>query len=299
VTAAEIACALGAAHRSGRWWRCICPVHGSRTGHSLSLALRDHPRGLAIHCHAGCSRDEIIVELRRRGLICRGDDIPRPTPPSIGNDNRTDTERRIEIARRIWSATTDARGSPVVSYLADRGIDIDPPPVLRWSPGCWHKESGIGLPAMVARVDNAAGTGLGLHRTYLRHDPDGVWRRLDRRSLGPIRSGAVWLAQPDETLIVGEGIESVFAAMILTRQPGWAALSTSGLRALILPPIVRNVVIVADNDENGAGQAAARKAGLRWAGEGRRVRILTPDRVGSDANDLLRRGMPCRVPQSP
>ena len=38
MTAAEIAAALGGAHRSGAWWRCRCPVHGSR---GATLALRD------------------------------------------------------------------------------------------------------------------------------------------------------------------------------------------------------------------------------------------------------------------
>ena len=43
MTAAEIAQALGSARRLGLWWRCVCPVHGSRIGRSLTLALRDHP----------------------------------------------------------------------------------------------------------------------------------------------------------------------------------------------------------------------------------------------------------------
>ncbi len=42
MTAAEIAAALGGGHRSGAWWRCRCPVHGSR---GPTLALRDHERG--------------------------------------------------------------------------------------------------------------------------------------------------------------------------------------------------------------------------------------------------------------
>ena len=69
MTAAEIAAALGVARRSRPWWRCVSPEHASRTGRSLTLALRDHPRGLAVHCHAGCKRDDITAELRRRGLI--------------------------------------------------------------------------------------------------------------------------------------------------------------------------------------------------------------------------------------
>jgi hypothetical protein len=45
MTAAEIARALGAASRSGAWWRCVGPVHGSRTGRSATMAPRDGDRG--------------------------------------------------------------------------------------------------------------------------------------------------------------------------------------------------------------------------------------------------------------
>ena len=37
MTVADIARALGAARRSGPWWRCRCPVHESR---GATLALR-------------------------------------------------------------------------------------------------------------------------------------------------------------------------------------------------------------------------------------------------------------------
>jgi hypothetical protein len=113
-------------------------------------------------------------------------------------------------------------------------------------------------------------------------------------SARPSLARADWwrLAPATEMLIVGEGIESVLSAMVMTGRPGWAALSTSGLVALILPPEVRSVVIVADHDENGAGERAAHKAGLRWAGEGRRVRILTP--IASAAMRTICSGEACR-----
>jgi hypothetical protein len=48
--------------------------------------------------------------------------------------------------------------------------------------------------------------------------------------LGPCRGGAVRLAAPGDALMVGEGIETCFAAMLATGKPTWGALSTSGLR---------------------------------------------------------------------
>jgi hypothetical protein len=69
--------------------------------------------------------------------------------------------------------------------------------------------------------------------------------------------------------------------------PAWAALSTSGLKALILPELVRDVVIVADHDASGAGQSAAWIAAQRWLAEGRSVRIALPPNTGTDFNDML------------
>jgi Toprim domain len=56
-------------------------------------------------------------------------------------------------------------------------------------------------------------------------------------------------------------------------------------QGLVLPSGVDSVVIAADPDE--PGRKAARDAWFRWRGEGREVRIATPDGSG-DFNDLLR-----------
>ena len=78
--------------------------------------------------------------------------------------------------------------------------------------------------------------------------------------LGPCRGGAVRLAAPGDVLMVGEGIETCLAAMQATGHPAWAALSTSGLRALDLPEDVRDVIVLADGDD--AGEAAARDCAM-------------------------------------
>ena len=84
--------------------------------------------------------------------------------------------------------------------------------------------------------------------------------------------------------MVGEGIETCLAAMRATGQAAWAALSTSGLRALDLPRDVRDVIVLADGDD--PGEAAAQDCTWRWKREGRRVRIARPPR-SMDFNDLL------------
>ena len=139
---------------------------------------------------------------------------------------------------------------------------------------------------MVALVTvGTNGTPLAIHRTFLARDgtskaPVGP----NKMMLGPCRAGAVRLAPPSDLLMVGEGIETCLAAMQATGHPGWAALSTSGLRTLHLPHDVRHVIVLADGDD--PGEAAARDCAWRWKREGRRVRIARAPR-GMDFNDVL------------
>jgi putative DNA primase/helicase len=284
MTAAEIATVLGGAHRSGAWWSCRCPVHDDR---SPSLSIRDGDHGLILNCWAGCHWRDVLAGLRRRGLIrCeRVHDRPVHTPIRRG-DAEDNAAHRISLARRIWEGAQDARESPVVTYFARRHITIPVPPSLRWAPALRRLDGDSG-PAMVARVENVDGGLIGVHRTWLDRDAAGYWFRRNRMMLGPIGGGAVRLARMSETLLIGEGIETCLAAMQATRQPAWAALSTSGMASLALPPTVRTVIILADHDASGAGERAARTAAQRWLAEGRRVQIAMPPEPGTDFDDVL------------
>jgi hypothetical protein len=148
-----------------------------------------------------------------------------------------------------------------------------------------HPSGGI-WPAMVALVTRGSDdTPTAIHRTFLAVDGGGKAPVAPQKMmLGPCHSGAVRLATPSNLLMVGEGIETCLAAMQATGHPAWAALSTSGLRALGLPGDVREVIVLADGDE--PGEAAARDCAWRWKREGRRVRIARPPQ-GLDFNDLL------------
>ena len=126
---------------------------------------------------------------------------------------------------------------------------------------------------------------MAIHRTFLLPGGRGKARvRKPKMTLGPCAGGAVRLAAAGDTLAIAEGIETSLSIMQSTGLPVWAALSTSGIRGLILPPRVREVILCPDGD--GPGEAAAREAALRWKREGRSVRIARPPR-GCDFNDLL------------
>jgi phage/plasmid primase-like uncharacterized protein len=87
--------------------------------------------------------------------------------------------------------------------------------------------------------------------------------------------------------MIGEGVENCLSAMQATGLPAWSAISASFMESLRLPELVREIIILADHDRNGAGQRAAARAARRWVQEGRRVRIALPPEAGTDFNDIL------------
>jgi len=114
--AREIALALGKARREGRAWRCCCPLHGGR-----SLVLRD----LLLKCWGGnCATEDVLAELRRRGLIETRDQEQRPIQPSLSRPtNKDDHElRQHEKAAWLWSQRRPIKGTIAEKYLQGRGI---------------------------------------------------------------------------------------------------------------------------------------------------------------------------------
>jgi len=290
MTAEGIAKALGG-RKAGGGWTARCPAHDDRTP---SLSIRDADENkVLVHCHAGCDQERVIAALRARGLW--GENGPRPTPwtlrrKPLEREPDPDDAKRTAMALAIWQTATPAPGPLVTAYLASRGIHLPPSGALRFHADLKHPSGGF-WPAMVALVTNGIdGVPVAVHRTFLARDGGGK-APIDpqKMMLGPCRGGAVRLADPIDVLMVGEGIETCLAAMQASGQPAWAALSTSGLRALDLPKDVRDVIVLADGDE--AGEAAARDCALRWKRQGRRVRIARPPR-GMDFNDMLSRRTP-------
>jgi hypothetical protein len=91
---------------------------------------------------------------------------------------------------------------------------------------------------------------LAVHRTFLASDGAGKAAiESPKMMLGPCRGGAVRLAAASDVLMIGDGIETCLAAMLASGHPAWAALSTSGLRALDLPKEVGDVIVLADGDD--------------------------------------------------
>jgi hypothetical protein len=139
---------------------------------------------------------------------------------------------------------------------------------------------------MVAVVEHELHGRVAVHRTFLRRDGIGKADLApNKMTLGPCKGGAVRLRAAGPILAVAEGIETALSYMQLTGTPTWAALSAGGMRSLILPENVVEVVIASDPDP--VGMIAARVAAQRWLDEGRLVAIARPP-LGVDFNDLAR-----------
>ena len=79
--AEQIAKTLGGASRSGSNWSCKCPAHDDRRS---SLSVMDGEKGLVVHCHAGCSQDDVINALKIEQLWPTSrTEPPKSLPPPV------------------------------------------------------------------------------------------------------------------------------------------------------------------------------------------------------------------------
>jgi putative DNA primase/helicase len=281
MSAQSIAEVLGGSP-SGNGWMACCPAHDDNSP-SLSISEANNGKVL-VNCLSGCNQDAVIAALRAKGLWSKRTRHRKTPTAHVGAEN-LDTASKSEQALSVWKNSKPATNTVVHTYLKSRGITAPTPESLRYHTALSHRDSGT-YPAMIGLVTRGTDDApLAIHRTFLA--PDGSGKATvdpNKMMLGPCRGGAVRLGDPTDVLMIGEGIETCLSAMQATGYAAWAALSTSGLRILDLPPDIQNVIVLADADD--AGEKAARAAGLRWKREGRSVRIARPPE-GMDFNDVL------------
>ena len=274
----------------GKWHRrygiapCPCCQPERRKGQN-ALTLTDGSDGrLLLNCKkSGCAFTDILAAAGIRFA-----DYTPPDPAIIAKrerEERAQAEKRAKQARAIWQEALPIGGTVAETYLRGRGITCELPGTLRFHPNCWHV-SAKRFPAIVAAVQGAPDPAI--HRTYLR--PDGSAKAdVDpaKAMLGAVAGGAVRLTEAQGPLVVAEGIETGLSlASGLLGRPAtiWAALSTSGIQGLRLPPEAGRLTIAPDGDT--AGRKAAHALAERADGLGWQVSLLpAPD--GRDWNDIL------------
>lgn len=304
ITAQDIVVSLHGKWR-GSYGMVRCVAHPDR---NPSLRIREGDTGVPlVHCFSGCEPQTIIGVLRRMALwpdrdgfapraparASRRTYAKRDEPPAILSRTEDDIAR-IRGARDLWLTTVPAGGTIVETYWREaRGIEIDIPPVIRFGAAIPYGWEGRPLPAMVAKIQAPDGRFAGIHVTYLQPDGLGKAQGVPSAKLifGSVGMAAIRLSDADYHMAIGEGIETTASYMQFSGIAGWAAMNTSGVRSVCLPPLplACRVTLLGENDANGASRAATDAGSARMRLEGRQVETAWPSDDYNDFNDPLRR----------
>jgi hypothetical protein len=94
-----IAKSLGGARKAGEDWSCRCPAHDDDRA---SLSLKQKPNGkLLVHCHAGCTQEDVIAELKTRGHWLNGDSTHPNTGSGVQINYETLGQKPTPVIPRI------------------------------------------------------------------------------------------------------------------------------------------------------------------------------------------------------
>jgi putative DNA primase/helicase len=284
-TASDIADALGG-HRAGDGFlvRCPVPTHGQGRGDQKpSLSIHDGDERLLVRCFAGCDARDVLAELRRRGLLY-GDGQQyerqierRPHPEPV---HEPDLE-----AVAIWGGAGPIADTTAERYLRGRGITIPLPPTLRASTGLHLGR--YPFPVIVAAVQRPSDrTVVAVQRTFLALDGSHKASiAAPRQTTGALGTGAVRLGPAGDVLGLVEGIETGLSAMQISGVPAWCCLGAGRMCRVVIPSVVHELHVFADDDE--PGRAAAERTAAQHTSAGRRVVLRYPPSGCNDWNDAL------------
>ena len=284
----------------------LCPTigHGPRDRGTSFTEKYGAPGDLLVHVHNGTAadaltaKDRALVILGERQEFSGRDREPDPIEAMQRREQRrkAEAQERAEAEWRqrrmmeMWRAGSDPRGTIAVTYYRSRGLDIGDDIagiVLRFHPRARFGE-GTAPTILAALRDIETGEIRGLHRTALNADG----RKIDRKMFGTAMGCAVMLDRLDPVngfLIVGEGIETVQTARLcLGLKPAWALGSSGAIGALPVLDSVHTLIVLAENDANGASARAVERVGERWHDAGRNVEIIWPPEGSKDLNDTVR-----------
>lgn len=270
---------------SGRSGLAFCPAHDNTRTPALSLADGEDGK-LLVTCHAGCDPVDVLHAINGRGFGTV-DVYARPLPKPA-----RDNKDRQAFALKLWGEGYPIRDTVAEKYLGNRAIRAPFPKTLRFHPAIRHAETRLPYPGMIGIVtigDDA--DQVGIHRTFLTPDGRKAMVLPNKMMLGVCGGGAVRL-QDEGTgpLVVCEGIETGLSlrddlGTMHSAPRVWAALSTSGIKKLVLPSRGGRLVIAPDGDS--AGRRAADDLAMRAQALGWQVSIMDAPE-GRDWNDVAR-----------
>ncbi|MDP3674306.1 MAG: toprim domain-containing protein [Novosphingobium sp.] len=198
-------------------------------------------------------------------------------------------------ARRLFARGRPIAGTLAENYLASRGLagpwDFA---ALRFHPNCWHWR-GQDLPrdewpALLAAITDNQGAITAVHRTWLARDgSDKAPLETPRRAMGAVLGHAVRFGVMQDTMIAGEGIETMLSLHMALPAMPMAACTSANHLALFEPPSSLTRLYVA-RDRDPAGVMAFDSLTARLTCEG--IEVLPLDPIEDDFNgDLMRHGI--------
>jgi putative DNA primase/helicase len=171
---------------------------------------------------------------------------------------KRDEAKCRDMMRDVWSKSLPMAGTMAEAYLRSRGCWSDTlrdHVALRFVTRLRaNNHEAEYLPAMVAKVTDAAGAGVNIHRTFLFEG-----RKAYRAMMpGAVPKGAaVRLFAASPHIGIAEGIETALCASNRFRVPCWSAVTAGGLETWEPPTGTERVEICGDTDESYTGQAVA------------------------------------------
>ncbi len=288
--------------KEGRYW-LVGDVHNT-PGRSLYVRLQGPSAGKGAagrwsDAATGESGDLLDMIAAARGLDGIGAAMEEarlflgvfrsaPPPPSPAPSGSPDA------AARLFQMAKPIAGTLAASYLMARGIVPTPDmTALRFHPHCWYRaapgspdEARDAWPAIIAAVTDLDGEITGVQRTWLHASGQSKAPISNpRRAMGHLLGNAVRFGRACDVMAAGEGIETMLSLRgFLPSLPLAAALSATHLTAILLPPALRRLYVIRDNDP--AGHRAAETLTARAQAVGIEALTLVP--VLGDVNDDLR-----------
>jgi putative DNA primase/helicase len=273
-----------------------CPLCGSKKKFRYT-DYKSHGDWICT-CKSGDGFD-LVMESEGLGF----DQAAKTIDGIIGNNDLEETfkpeidyEKRRNNLNKLWAGATDRQ--LVVDYLIGRGIMMPGGngfkglKDLRGHPAMFNNDSGnMHQAGMCALIRNKSGTPVSIHRTFFDPKAKKIMPPTEKIAGAGVRLG--WDNTPDfqtdETIIIGEGIETTIAGMAHAQAPGLAAISAHGMETIIVPKRFERVIILADNDRSFTGQKAAFTLARRLDTEKRDVRVIMSDQKQHDFLDHNRK----------
>lgn len=285
---------------SGKVQVC-CPFHADKTP-SMAINLSDG-RFKCFGC--GIGGDLVDFHMQLTGLDFKsalnelgGELLSLPMVKPLKAEPVNDEAKRLR-ARRIWNESRPIEiGDPVDLYLTSRSLCFKAfPKCLQYHPALDYWESSVDdkwvsrgqYPAMIGAITSPDGELMAIHQTYLTTDGSKASVPAPRKISGPAKGGAIHLQKGQDTMAIGEGIETALSFFALTGVAAWACLSTGLMTNIVMPAEVREVILLVDVDTSGAGEMACNKLAARLKADGLKVNMLIPPGAEPkrDWNDYL------------